>query len=55
MLYLGTWSLNAVEKTPQAPGAGPQLAWDQAAQEFHKKAKEIPGMLALRIVLLPGI
>lgn len=27
-----------------------QLAWDQVAQEFHKKAKEIPGMLALRTV-----
>lgn len=32
-----------------------QLAWDQVVQEFHKKAKEIPGMLALRTVLLPGV
>lgn len=32
-----------------------QLAWDQEAQEFHKTAKEIPGMLALRTVLLPEV
>lgn len=47
MLCLGTCFLNAMEKT--------QLAWDQVAQEFHKKAKEIPGMLALRTVLLPEV
>lgn len=34
------------------PGAGPQLAWEQVAQDFHEEAKEIAGKLALRIVLL---
>lgn len=52
MLYLGTCSLNALGKKPQTPGAGPQLAWDQVAQEFHKETKEITGMLASRTVLL---
>lgn len=48
MLYLGTCSLNAIGKQSQIQGANSQLAWDQIAQEFHKKAEEITDMLALR-------
>lgn len=54
MLCLGTCFLKKKNKTQQN-NQKTQLAWDQVAPEFHKKAKEIPGMLALRIVLLPEV